>query len=330
MRVPFRQRNPTMLAILGVAFVAVLLGGAFLIPQAVSYLRSERYTAEFAHAAGLRPGDPVYIAGVPSGTVRAVGLEGTHVRVEFQLSGHRTLGDATTAAVKLLTILGKRYLAIDPRGQGALPPGATIPLERTTVPFTLDDLGRHAAETTEKLDLNRLHRMVAALRRAAPDESLTAQALRGISAASDMLVKYRDRLDKVLNGVQKLTGTLLRQKDTLVTLLGNAELVASTLSRHRDVIRTLVADVSSLSRHLKSFLDTNSELLGPLVKRLDNVVDALVANKKSLGTTLKLLAPTSRYLANATGNGPWIDGNSPSAIVPDNLLCVVGLVQGCR
>ena len=37
-----------------------------------------------------------------------------------------------------------------------------------------------------------------------------------------------------------------------------------------------------------------------------------------------------RTITDATGNGNWADVVSPSAVIPDNMLCLLGVMQGCR
>ena len=48
------------------------------------------------------------------------------------------------------------------------------------------------------------------------------------------------------------------------------------------------------------------------------------------GGKIAKLAPAGKSLANATGNGSWGDVSGPAGPLPDNLLCVAGLVEGCR
>ena len=56
--------------------------------------------------------------------------------------------DETTAAIKVKTMLGQKFVAVDPLGTGSL--AGPIPLERTTTPYTLNtalqDLGENASE----------------------------------------------------------------------------------------------------------------------------------------------------------------------------------------
>src|SRR5207237_8635802 len=92
------------------------------------------YSAEFSEAAGLAEGNDVRIAGVEVGHVSDVRLRGDHVLVSFRVKG-AWLGDATGAAIRLKTVLGQQYLALDPQGAGTLDPGPPTPRSRTAAPY---------------------------------------------------------------------------------------------------------------------------------------------------------------------------------------------------
>jgi phospholipid/cholesterol/gamma-HCH transport system substrate-binding protein len=57
------------------------------------------------------------------------------------------------------------------------------------------------------------------------------------------------------------------------------------------------------------------------LKSLNGTIDLLEKNHVALGRLVDLLGPTARYLANATGNGSWLEMYMPSG-VPDNFACV--------
>ncbi|QWF83866.1 MCE family protein [Amycolatopsis sp. CA-230715] len=330
MRRPFRERDPRKLAAVGVTALVLAVAAAIGVPQLVFYTRTAAYTAELANAAGLRADDQVFVAGVPTGRVRTIALAGDRVRVDFRLDRDQPLGDATTAGVKIQTVLGKRYLDVRPGGAGALPGGGTIPLARTSVPFSLDDLGRSAADTTRQLDLGSLRKMITTLRDNAPDAKLAGDALTGVTSATSVFTKYSKGIQDLLAGARSVTSMLTGQQDSLVKLLGDTDLVTRALIARKDTLNQLVSDVGRLADRVRSFLDTNRPLVQPLVQRLGETVKTLTDNAADLGRTIDLLAPTGRYLANATGNGPWIDVVGPAAILPDPILCVTGLVRGCK
>lgn len=314
-----------------IAAVVVLgmLAAAVIVPQLVFRARTVEYTAEFANAAGLSSGAQVDVAGVPAGRVTAVSLTGDRVRITFRLDNAQTLGTTTRVGIKLRTVLGTRYLSVDPAGPGTLSPGATIPESRTSVPYSLDDLNAGVSKTND-LDLAALQRMIGTLKDVAPsDPRLVGDSLTGISAASQVVNQHNQQFRELLRHTQSLTSSLLEQQNTLVTLLGDARLVMDTLNQRRDTIRRLITDVHSITVQLTRLLQDNKAAIDPMLTDLHTVTDTLARNDNAIGETLRQLAPASRYLANATGNGPWGDVSSPSGPLPDNLVCTAGLLKGC-
>ncbi|MFC4003550.1 MCE family protein [Prauserella oleivorans] len=331
MRMPGIQgrRGPAFGGAVGALALAVLVAAAVAVPQLRFQASTTEYTAEFANAAGLSSGDQVHVAGVPAGRVTDVELAGDRVRVEFRLDNAQPLGDTTTAAVKLATVLGTRYLAVQPGGSGELPSG-TIPMHRTSVPYSLGDIADTAKQTAEQLDVTALRGMISALQEAAPDGRLLGDALAGVGRATSIVGERNDQFRSLLQGVRTLTTSLLDQRETLVTLLGDAGLVAETVNARRGTIRQLITDLDALTSALDRVLRENEPQFGPLLSDLHSITDTLERNDAQLAEVLTKLGPGSRYLANATGNGPWGDVSGPAGPLPDNLLCLAALLEGCR
>ncbi|MER5392474.1 MCE family protein [Saccharopolyspora sp. NPDC002686] len=316
---------------IGAIVLLLLLTASATVPRVVFLLRTDEYHAEFANAAGLTEGTQVMLAGVPSGRVTDVALAGDRVRVSFRLDSAHSLGSTTTAAIKLRTVLGTRYLSVDSTGPGQLSPGETIPLDRTSVPYSLDELQTDAKSTAEGLDLPQLRTMIATLEDVTPqDPKLLGDALNGVATASAIIGERRQQLQELLRSTQTLTSTLVEQQDTLVTLLGDAQLVVDTLQQRRMVVRQLITDVDTVVDHLHRLVSDNRDVLDPLLNDLHALTDSLARNDRAIDESLQRLGPTGRYLANATGNGPWADVSAPLGPVPDNVLCAAGLFKGCR
>lgn len=326
-----QQRGPIVTGVIGMVVIALALAVVVVVPQATMAWRTDEYTAEFANAAGIRPGGKVHIAGVPSGEVTDVELSGNRVLVRFQLDSGQRLGTATSASVKVATVMGKRYLAIQPAGLGRMESGAVIPRSRTSVPYSLDELGKEASSTARELDLRGLRTMMSTLQTATPDDpELIGQALTGVAGAAKVVTRHEQQIDDLINNAQSVSTALVQEQDTLVKLLGDADLVMRTLDERRDTIRQLISDVDSLVADLDRFFAQNSEKIGPLLTELHGISEGLTRNDKALADTMALLAPASKGLANATGNGTWGDVAGPAGPLPDNLLCLVALAKGCR
>jgi phospholipid/cholesterol/gamma-HCH transport system substrate-binding protein len=325
------NRNPGRSGLVFALAFALAVTLAIVVPELALVARTREYGAQFANASGLTVDDPVHVAGVPSGVVTSVELAGDRVAVRFRLDSDRPLGDTTVASIKLATILGRRYLSVEPSGAGELPAGAVIPLRRTSVPFILDDLGRQATETTGELDLATIRQALDTVADTLPqDPELLSGALDGVSAVSQLVTDHNGQIAALLSGAQTLTAALLDQRETLVALLGDADLVLSALTQRRDTIRTLLDDVATLTALADGFLKRNSPALDSLLTATHALTDTLSQNEKALGQVIEQLGPTSRYLANITGNGNWGDVAAPAGPIPDNLLCVAGLLVGCQ
>ncbi len=74
----------------------------------------------------------------------AVSLAGNSAKVTFSVDRSIVVGDQSLAAIRTDTILGERSIAVSPAGSGK---STTIPLSRTTTPYTLNGCCRIWAAT---------------------------------------------------------------------------------------------------------------------------------------------------------------------------------------
>lgn len=97
--------------------------------------------ADFSGIGGLKAGDDVVISGVKIGSVKAVGLnpETFLARVTMTVGSDIKLPDDTAALISSESLLGGRYLALEPGGSDEiLKPGARVPF--TQSPQNLEQL----------------------------------------------------------------------------------------------------------------------------------------------------------------------------------------------
>ena len=127
MKVPFREKNPTVLGVVAITGITVGMLAALNIGDLPLIGGGTTYKAEFVEAGGLRTGEEVRIAGVKVGKVTKMDLVGDHVQVDFKVDDGVRVGDASRAEVKIKTLLGSHYLSLDPRGTGKQKPSVPIP-----------------------------------------------------------------------------------------------------------------------------------------------------------------------------------------------------------
>ena len=78
-----------------------------------------------------------------------------------------------------------------------------------------------------------------------------------------------------------------------------------------------------------AYRDRQAEF-GELITRLSAVTATLKNNAERIDQTLLKMPAAIRAITNATGNGNWADVNSPSIVMPDNLLCALNIQRECR
>src|SRR6187551_3925015 len=100
MSIPFRERNPVVVGAVSLAVIALMILGAFRAQDLPIIGGGDTYTAAFSEAGGLKPEDPVRIAGVRVGKVEKVELEGDHVQVTFRVKTDSQFGSETGAAIR--------------------------------------------------------------------------------------------------------------------------------------------------------------------------------------------------------------------------------------
>ncbi|MGY2060293.1 MlaD family protein, partial [Nocardia gipuzkoensis] len=154
-RILLGKRSPAFMGGLGLFLVLLITASAFSLDKLPIIGAGTKYTAEFSEAAGLKKGNEVRIAGVKVGDVSDVRLDGDRVLVDFRTKD-AWVGDQTTASIQIKTLLGQKYLALDPKGAHAADPGKRIPLSRTVSPYDVVDAFSDAAKQIQQTDTAQL------------------------------------------------------------------------------------------------------------------------------------------------------------------------------
>ncbi|HTZ44252.1 MAG TPA: MCE family protein [Jatrophihabitans sp.] len=303
----FGERNPLLVAVTGLVLLAVLVLGAFYSPELPVIGGGTTYSADFSEAAGLRAGNEVRVAGVKVGTVRSVGLQGTHVLVRFRVK-HTWLGDESTAAIKIKTLLGQKYLAIDPQGSRPLPAGQAIPLDRTTAPYDVTQAFEGLGDTVGQIDTSQLAKSFDTISAAfARTPAGVRSMLQGLTALSRTITSRDDQLRTLLDNTKRITQTLSDRNQQFQALISDGNLLLGELQQRRDAITDLLLGTQQLSTQLTGLVSDNDRTLGPALAQLDTVTDVLQRNQNNLDNALRLAGPYYGLLDNALGNGRWMD-----------------------
>jgi phospholipid/cholesterol/gamma-HCH transport system substrate-binding protein len=304
---PLSERNPVAVAVAGLAILALISLLAYFANDLPVIGGGTGYTAYFAEAAGLQPGNEVRVAGVKVGRVTGVSLDGSKVAVTFTVKG-AWVGNATTAAIKIKTLLGDKYLALDPMGSGPQQPSQPIPLARTTSPYDVVQAFSGVGQEISQIDTARLTKSLQTLSDAfSTTPPYVRKALTGLADLSESVASRDKQVTSLLAGTRKLTGTLASQDARFTALLRDGNLLLSELRQRESAIHSLLVTSQSLATQLSGLVADNQAQLGPALQALDQVTNVLEQNQANLKRALALAGPYYRLLGNTLGNGRWFD-----------------------
>ncbi|MFD9969156.1 MCE family protein [Streptomyces sp. NPDC059017] len=306
--IPFRERNPVTIGAVGLTTLALLAVAAFNADDLPLIGDGESYSAAFSEAGGLKPGDEVRVAGVKVGKVDEVDLDGDHVRVVFRVKGEPAFGTRTGAAIRVKTILGSKYLALEPKGPGQLRPGSEIPLSRTTPAYDVVTAFSDLTTTTEQIDTERLATALDTISTTFEDSPAEVrESVRGLSRISRTVASRDQALRELLDHADGVSTVLAERSREFSTLVKDGDALFREISRRRAAIHALLKSSASLGVQLSGLVKDNGKEIGPALKGLNQVVDMLERNQAALDRSVRLLAPYVRVFANTLGNGRWFD-----------------------
>lgn len=302
----FRERNPAPIGIIG---TIVLVGLAALVYfwNDLPGIRGTTYQAEFTEAAGLRADDEVRVAGIKVGEVEKVELDVDRVLVTFRVED-TWIGNQTTAAIKIKTLLGRKFLSLHPEGDQQQDPDAHIGRDRTVTPYDVTKAFQDLSTTVGQIDTAQLadsFRTISDTFADSPEH--VKSALDGLTALSRTISSRDTQLAELLANTREITTTLAGTNDEFEKLLDDGELLLTELNNRRTAINDLLTGTNDLAQQLSGLVADNQHQLAPALAQLDQVTDVLAKYGDKLDQSLKLAGPYFRAINNATGSGRWID-----------------------
>ncbi|MFI1919060.1 MCE family protein [Nocardia sp. NPDC020380] len=315
-RIVLGKRSPAFMGGLGLVMVLLVTMSAFSLDKLPILAAGTKYTAEFSEAAGLKSGNEVRIAGVKVGTVSDVGLDGDKVLVSFRTQD-AWIGDQTTASIQIKTLLGQKYLALDPKGSKVADPGKRIPLSRTVSPYDVVDAFSDAAKDIEETNTDQLAQSMRVLSdafSATPPE--LRSSIDGVSRLSESLAKRDDQLVKLFAATKKTTQVLADRNQEFQRLISNGGQLLAELNVRQQSIAQLLSGAKAVAAQLSALVKDNEEQIGPALTNLNKTIDILNNHQADISKTLTLAAPFYGLYSNVLGNGRWFDAVITNLIPP--------------
>ena len=253
------------------------------------------------------------------------------MHVEFTAEKGVAVAKTARAEIKLATILGQHYLDLVPGHGDRLDGGGTIPLARTKSAYTIDKFQVDANDAVQGLDEKALATAVDTLTHNLDgDPDANREALKGIAQISETVASRDDELRRLIGSTRTVTDVVHGQQGNLMRLLGDSDKVAEMINQRRETIELLLRSTRSMVHEVTLLVRANQKQLRPTLMQLKTLMGTLVENNDNLDHTLKAVTAQSRYFANATGNGPWIEVFAPDFLITDNIVCALTSPTECK
>jgi len=313
--------NKTWLGFIAVVVVAAVVGAILLAQKVGAGYR--HYTAEFLQAASLQPGNPIMVAGIPVGTVSSLRLDGDHVEAGLKIRDDIVLGRDSKAVIKDATILGGRYLAVEPAGPDRLPHN-TFELTHTEVPYDLQAALKDATTTFEQLDSDRLAQSLTVLGKQMTGlPAVVPQALANIEALSSIIAQRRDQLGQLLKNTERVTNTLHNQQANIGNLVNHGQDLIGVFVARRAVFHAMMQSLQSLVDVLGKILVNDRSGVDAMLRDMADFTALLGQHDDLIRNLLQISPVFMREAANMTGDGNAIAFTIPNGPVVDSWMCAI-------
>lgn len=286
----------------------LVLGVIAVVSFGIAPWRStHEFTAEFASARGLYPGDDVRVMGVDVGRVTRLEPDGDRVRVTFEIDADRPVPADVRAAVVAPTLVSARFVQLAPAYTGGpqLDPGSTIPIERTAVPVEWDEVTRQLAELTTELGpapddpQGPLGEVLDVAARNVEGQGLDLRATaEELSAALRTVSDGRGDLFAVVRNLQVFVDALSDSRGQIVAFNNRMASVTQILDANRDDMGSALGTLGSALGEVERFVRDNRERIGGTVDRTAELAETLAAQRDGIAQVLHV-APTA--LSNLQG-----------------------------
>ncbi|MEO6020610.1 MAG: MlaD family protein [Knoellia sp.] len=317
MSTPFRARNPLPIGIAGLVAIGLILFASFNASKLPIIGGGKAYAASFSEAGGLRSGDEVRIAGVRVGKVTDITLDGNKVNVAFRITEDVAFGPESGASIRMKTLLGQKFVSLEPKGRGQLAEGRTIPLSRTVSSYDIINAFSDLTETTERIDTTQLATSLDTIAREFNDTPANVTlALDGLTRLSKTISSRDSELKALLKASNSVSGTLADQNKVIEKIITDGDLLLAELYERRDAIHTLFTNTSAMALQITGLVRDNRAQLGPTLTELNGVLATLRKHEADLTKTIEALGPFTRVFASALGNGRWFDTYIQNLTVP--------------
>ena len=329
---PLRRRGRTVAATAVVACLGLVASACSALTGGSSSTYSLQ--ADFSRGDNLFAPTPVKELGVPIGTVTSVTNEGDHVVAKMSIDQKYPLPAGVRADVTQDSLLSQGFVQMSPGYTGGpqLPTGSVIPVSRTSVPATTDELLASLNKFLGSINPPTAAGAVSSLATVLQGNGAQLNSLiHNASGTIGTLAQKGNELGQLLGALGQLTGTLDKQNGLIGQFINNYNTVSGVLADNRNQLAGAINHLNDATVQATGLLQPN---LGPLqqdVANLTSLSRGLDRNLNSLDQSLYSIPhlfgeqgydPVHNWEPISLGSGSGLTAPDLVAVMADRLASV--------
>jgi len=289
-----KKTSADLVKLLVFVLVTTLSTGVLVVTIGnLSFNDTRDYKAEFVDATGVVEGDDVRIAGVKVGVVEDIEIVNrTRALVSFKVDEGTPVNGGTNAQIRYRNLVGQRYIDLSQGvgDTGAMPEGATIPVQRTRPALDLTVLFNGFKPLFEALSPNDINQLSYEIVQVFQGEGGTMEGLLTHTASVTSTLANRDEvISQLIENLSRVLDHVADRDKQLTELISSFRTLVGGLKDDRQAILGSLDKVSALSVETADLIDGIREPLVEDVAHLRKVAGNIDRNKGELDRALQVL-----------------------------------------
>ncbi|GLB64775.1 ABC transporter substrate-binding protein [Dietzia sp. NCCP-2495] len=268
------------------------------------------YSAIFSDVTMLEEGDDVRIAGVVVGHVTSYEIyERDKAKVNFTMSGDRTLPENVHLTLRFRNMIGQRYMNIarvPGEGGTTMPEGTTIPIEQTTPAVDLTALFNGFRPLFTTLQPEDVNALADSLVKVLQGEGGTVTSL--VQQTSQLTNHLADRdqvIGEVIDNLTRVLQTVNERDVQFQQLVVTTRQLVEGLSQERDAVGSSIDSMADLTASAENIITATRPQVTESLDHLKKVTDDFVANEPKVSEVLNNMPVNTDNLIRMGSFGSW-------------------------
>jgi len=284
-----RFRNEIGVGLLLMAALVALLYMSFKVGALKSLGDTIEVQVVFEHASGLVQDSDVRLAGVRIGGVDDLSVEDGLCLATLVIRRDAGLLKDTRAVIRARSVLGEKYVELQPMGDSAEPLADGDRITDSAIPYEIDQMVTAIGPLLEEVDPDDMKVIISTLAdiaRASDDVDVAAliteteRLLDNLNTMAEIAPQVRQDVPVILTDLRNTTSQLDDTMDRMDRVLVRTETLIGRVDDSTTELPETMADVRAAAAELRSLAETlgdSEDELGPILEDLAAVLDRLAA-----------------------------------------------------